>query len=211
LRGIAVAQKGGVQKLRRYSAGFTLLELLFVVGMIGVISAVAMPMFDRTISGYKTIGAARGLTNAIAVGKIRAAATFRRVRIYVDLSTNTHHLETLDRSVIPAHWTVEGGATELPYGVSFGFMSLTAPPSNTQPALNQSVLCQQDDGTDIANTACITFNSRGVPVDTTGAPVATGALYITDQTTVYGVTAAASGMIRLWRAYPHSSQEWVLQ
>jgi prepilin-type N-terminal cleavage/methylation domain-containing protein len=199
-----------VKKLRR-AAGFTLLELLLVVGMIGVISAIAVPMYDRTVSGYRTIGAARGLSNAIAVGKIRAAATFRRVRIYVDLSTQKHHLELLDRSVVPAHWTVEGGQTQLPAGVNFGFMTMAAPPLNTQPAIKQSVKCTQDDGTDIDNTACITFNSRGVPVDPTGAPVATGALYINDNLAVYGVTAAATGMIRLWRVYPNTSQEWVLQ
>jgi prepilin-type N-terminal cleavage/methylation domain-containing protein len=195
----------------RRAAGFTLLELLLVVGLIGVISAVAVPMFDRTVSGYRTIGAARGLTNAIAVGKIRAAATFRRVRIYVDLSTNTHHLELLDRSVVPAHWTVEGGSTSMPSGVSFGFMTMAAPPLNTQPALAQAVPCVQDDSTPIGNTACITFNSRGVPVDVTGAPVATGGLYITDNVAVYGVTAAATGMIRLWRVFPHTSTDWVLQ
>jgi prepilin-type N-terminal cleavage/methylation domain-containing protein len=211
LRGIAVAQKRGVQKLRRPSAGFTLLELLLVVGMIGVISAIAVPMFDRTIAGYRTIGAARSITNDIAVGKIRAAALFRRVRIYADLSTNTFHVETQDRSVIPAHWTIEGGQTELPAGVTFGWMSMAAPPPNTQPAIAQSVLCTQDDGTTIANTACITFNSRGVPIDPTGAPVATGALYITDNLAVYSVTAAATGMIRLWRAYPHTSTDWVSQ
>jgi prepilin-type N-terminal cleavage/methylation domain-containing protein len=199
-----------VKKLRR-AAGFTLLELLLVVGMIGVLSVVAVPMFDRTVSGYRTIGAARGLTNGIAVGKIRAAATFRRVRIYVDLSTQRHHLELLDRSVIPAHWTVEGGQTQMPSGVTFGFTGMAAPPLNTQPALTQSIQCTQDDGTPIGNTACITFNSRGVPVDSTGAPVATGGLYITDGLAVYGVTAAATGMIRLWRAFPHTSQEWVLQ
>jgi prepilin-type N-terminal cleavage/methylation domain-containing protein len=86
-----------VKKLR-LTGGFSLLELLLVVGMIGIISAIAVPMYDRTVSGYRTIGAARGLSNAIAVGKIRAAATFRRVRIYVDLSSQSHHLELLDRS-----------------------------------------------------------------------------------------------------------------
>src|SRR5689334_310844 len=100
-----------------------------------------MPMFEKTVSGYRTTGAARSLANQIAVGKIRAAATFKRVRIYADLSSNTHHLELLDRSVSPAHWTVEGGTNYLPTGVAFGFASVTAPPADTQPALTQSVAC----------------------------------------------------------------------
>ena len=43
----------------------------------------------------------------------------------------------------------------------------------------------------IANTACIMFNSRGVPIDSTFAPTGDDALYVTDGMAVYGVTVAA--------------------
>jgi hypothetical protein len=55
------------------------------------------------------------------------------------------------------------------------------------------------------------FNSRGIPVDSTGAPVASGALYLTDGSAVYGVTVAATGMIRLWRTFPYATPNWVMQ
>jgi prepilin-type N-terminal cleavage/methylation domain-containing protein len=210
LRGIAVAQLRGVQRLRT-TAGFTLLELLVVVGLIGVISAVAMPMFGRAVANYRVIGAARSLSNALAVTKIRSAATFTRTRLFVDLGSGTHHLELLDRTVDPPHWTTEGGSTYLPYGVGFAFAPVGSAPPNTQSVISQSVPCTQDDGTPIANTACITFNSRGIPVDSTGAPVANGALYVSDSTAVYGVTVAATGMIRLWRTFPYPTPNWLLQ
>jgi prepilin-type N-terminal cleavage/methylation domain-containing protein len=199
-----------VKKLR-CSVGFTLIELLIVVGMIGVISAIAMPMFGRTVANYRVVGAARSLSNALAVTKIRSAATFTRTRLFVDMSTGTHHLELLDRTVDPAHWTMEGGSTYLPSGVSFSFSPVTSAPPNTQNAISQSVQCTADDGTVIANTACVTFNSRGVPVDPTGAPVGSGALYLTDGSAVYGVTVAATGMIRLWRTFPYATPSWVQQ
>src|ERR1051325_3197616 len=149
MRGIAVAQVRRVQRLRSTS-GFTMIELLIVVGLIGVISAVAVPMISRTVANYRVVGAARGLSNSLAVTKIRSAATFTRTRLYVDMSSGTHHLELLDRTVSPAHWTVEGGSTYLPSGVSFSFAPVTAAPPNTQAAISQSVPCAQDDGTLIA-------------------------------------------------------------
>lgn len=199
-----------MQRLRSTN-GFTLIELLIVVGLIGVISAVAVPMIARTVANYRVVGAARSLSNALAVTKIRSAATFSRTRLYVDMSSGAHHLELLDRAVDPPHWTAEGGATYLPYGVSFSYSPVTTPPPNTQAAISQSVACTADDGTAIANTACVTFNSRGIPIDSTGAPVASGGLYLSDSSAVYGVTVAATGMIRLWRTFPYENPTWVLQ
>jgi hypothetical protein len=43
------------------------------------------------------------------------------------------------------------------------------------------------------------FNSRGVPVDSSFAPTASDALYVTDGAAVYGLTIAATGMMRTWR------------
>jgi Tfp pilus assembly protein FimT len=195
----------------RDQAGFTIVETLFVVGLIGLISAIAVPALNRTVASLRLTGDARGLTNAIAVAKIRAASKFTRVRLFVNLSDNTHFLQALDRSTTPESWVTEGGATQLSTLVAFGYAPVTAPPPNTQTTIGQSVPCVNDDGDAIANSACITFNSRGVPVDSSGAPVASGALYLTDGTAVYGVTAAASGMIRLWRTFPTATPNWVLQ
>jgi len=51
----------------------------------------------------------------------------------------------------------------------------------------------------ISNTSCIVFNSRGIPIDSTGAPTANDAFYITDGSTVYAGTMSATGLFQLWR------------
>jgi hypothetical protein len=92
----------------------------------------------------------------------------------------------------------------------------TAPPF-TQTPIAQAPNCVTALGVAIANTACILFNSRGIPVDASGAaplvgaPTANDALYLTDGATVYGVTVSATGQIRLWRTNPTSAPSWVQQ
>ena len=66
-------------------------------------------------------------------------------------------------------------------------------------------------GMDIPNTACIMFNSRGVPIGNgpAFAPTGTNAVYVMDPTTVYSVTIAATGLLRMWRTPRASTPSWV--
>lgn len=196
-------------RLRRDS-GFTILETVIVVGLIGVISVVAVPMFGNAIANFRVTGDARGVSNAIAVAKMRAASNFSRVRLYVDLDGESHHLEAWDKTP-PGAWVTEGGFTYLSSGVSYGYGVVTIPPPNTQGIIGQAPQCTDDDGNLIANTACIVFNSRGVPIDATGAPTTLNAIYVTDGTGVYGMTVAATGMLRSWHAPPVATPTWVLR
>jgi prepilin-type N-terminal cleavage/methylation domain-containing protein len=189
-------------------AGFTLLETLFVVGLIGVISVIAVPMFGNAITEFRISGDARSVSNAIAVAKMRAAANFSRVRLYVDLSARTHSLQFWNKTT--SAWDTEGGAVQLNSGVSFSFGVVAAAPPNTQTTIAQAPACVADDGvTVLANTACIIFNSRGVPVDPTLAPTGLDALYVTNGAVVYGVTVAATGMLRTWRTRLLAAPEWM--
>ena len=65
--------------------GFSLMEIMIVVGIIGVVAAIAAPMFANAIAGFRVSGDARSMSNATAVAKMRAASNFSRVRLFVDL------------------------------------------------------------------------------------------------------------------------------
>jgi Tfp pilus assembly protein FimT len=194
----------------RGESGFSLVEILFVVGLIGVLCAIAVPTLGNAIGALRLSGDARSVSNGVAVAKMRAASAFTRVRMYVDLPTNAYHLEWLDTSVTPGHWTADGGTTYLSSAVTFSFGAVTAAPPNTQTTIAQAPLCTTDAGATIANTACIMFNSRGVPIDATSAPTPNDAFYVTDGTAVYGVTVAATGMMRVWHAPPVATPTWAL-
>jgi hypothetical protein len=84
---------------------------------------------------------------------------------------------------------------------TFGFGSLTTPPSGVA-SLAQGPACLKDDmvaSNTYSNTACVMFNSRGIPIDNTLVATPNGAFYITDGRTVTGVTVSATGLTKVWR------------
>ena len=192
--------------------GYSLLEIMVTVGIGAVISAIAIPMIGATLGNFRLGGDAHSLNNALSLTKMRAAASFTRARLFVDLSTNSFHVETWNSAT--ATWTTEGGTTRLAQNDIFSFGVVTAAPANTQTPIAEATPCltTATPALPIANTACVLFNSRGIPVDAaTLNPTGNFALYITDGTAVFGSTISATGSIRLWRTNPATTPSWGLQ
>jgi Tfp pilus assembly protein FimT len=185
--------------------------MMMVVALLGVLTVIAVPMSGNTLKYLKLSGDARELANIAAVAKMRAAAKFTQSRVYIDLLGRTFYVQTYDKTA--AAWVTEGGATSLSSTVVFGYGPVTDPPPNTQTTIAQSPACLNTASppTAIANTACIIFNSRGIPIDSTGSPTGLDALYVNDGIAVYGITVAATGFIRTWQTNYQATPSWSLQ
>lgn len=188
--------------------GFSFIEVLAAVAVMAIVAGVTVPMAMGTLDAFQFQGDGQGLVGLTNLARTRAAASFSRSRVFADLAADTYRLEIWDKA--GGAWVTEGGVRQLSSEGSFGFGGLAAPPPNTQVAIAQSAPCTDNLGANIPNTACIVFNSRGVPIDGAGVPIGGNAIYATNGIGVYGVTVTAAPLVRLWWS-PASNAAWVQQ
>lgn len=208
---------------RRRQAGFSTLELLVVVAISLIITAMAVPSYRNTVAYLRAAGDVRSLNGLTAQAKMRAAASFTHARAYADLSNGGYQLQVWDK--VKGCWVEDsdrntdankvcitysnsapsGTVIALSQGNTFGFGSVTVGPTPGQATIGTNQ-CYGNDGTSlIGNSACIVFNSRGIPVDNNNAPLATGAFYLRNQNIVEAITVSATGSIRSWSTNPTCS------
>lgn len=183
--------------------GYTLIEMMMACGVIGLIAAFIIPITDSSLRGSRLRGDAAVIRNLVGVAKMRASAQFTRARVYADLGANTYVVQVWDKTANA--WVDDGGLNRLATGVSFGFADINVPPPNTQVMIAQSPTCTSGltAANEIGDTACVTFNSRGLPIDADGNLYPRHALYVTGDDAVFGTTITTTPLIRFWST-PHS-------
>src|SRR5260370_33998575 len=80
-------------KRAKSQAGFSTLEMLVVVAMSVVITAIAVPSFLSTSQFFRIAGDLRAINGLTAQAKMRAAADFTHARVYADLTHGTYQLQ----------------------------------------------------------------------------------------------------------------------
>lgn len=166
--------------------GFSILELLVVIAIIFVMVASAVPTYNQTIHAYQIRNDSDNLMGLLMLARLRAASEFARARVTCDSTTGTCSLSTKQISV--ANWPSTPNEIQkviLSRGVAFAI-----PTGATSGAGGQSTTSPAQGTTGQANPYFIEFNSRGLPIDDSGNPVGTYAIYITDQQ--YGTSAAVA-------------------
>ena len=192
-----------------------MIELMIVLVIGSILAVLAIPGYQAMTRYLRLSGDMRNLNGAVAQAKMRAAADFTHARAYADLSANTFHLEVWNKAGNGGAgcWQTDGDVNNactvagtspvqnLSVGVRYGTSGAATGAPNPQTAIAQAAKCDNGAGGLIENTACIVFNSRGIPINgLTGTPLtgAQDALYVTDTQNVWGVTVRATGAIQVW-------------
>ncbi len=180
----------GVGPLRHADRGFSLPELMIVVGIVLIILSMAIPAVTNIYRGYRLSGDARGIAAQLSLARMRAASNFTKAEVNFDTVAQTYQVEVWSKSA--GTYQPEGGAQPLAKGDAFGYGTLTTP---------------ADGQTTIAQTNPIFFNSRGVAVDSSGNATANSAIYITNNRgSYYAVTISVAGRPSVWK---YDGSAWV--
>jgi prepilin-type N-terminal cleavage/methylation domain-containing protein len=207
-------------KPRSRRNGFSLIEMLVVTTIAVILMAIAVPNYQRISQNLRIGGDMRDLNGIVAQAKMNAAADFTHARARANLTTNTFQLEIWDKT--NSCWRTVGDSANtctkstspvvrLSTGVSFGFDNVGTAPTNTQATIKQAAPCGNGPAGTASNTktiddtACIEFNSRGIPLDKKGNPDGTGAFYVNDGQMVFGLTMGITGNSQIWAVSDASS------
>jgi prepilin-type N-terminal cleavage/methylation domain-containing protein len=201
----------------RARAGFSLIEILVVVSILLVISAIEIPNMMQTIAQVRLRSAANSLAGLLQQGRIRAVRDNKYYRVFGYTVDGT--VQTADTNI--ACVDIDNNAT-----CSTTATTLITNKSNPQIRLGGSnMLTTSTPPTSVATTAGISasnynvieqdknlqvyFNSRGLPCAISGSICsATGSgkgyayiYYITNGHPIDGwaaVTVSPSGRVRVW-------------
>jgi type II secretory pathway pseudopilin PulG len=203
--------------------GVSMIEILIGVAILMTLLAFAVPSVTTVARTYRISGDARSIAVGLNLARMRAAADSSHARAYMDLTANTFHVEVWNR--VGGCWQTDGGSNDCPQtirpvtslgqGDIFGFGLLTAGPTAATAAIAQAPVCKAGvagaaPGANIANTACVEFNSRGYPVDSTNTLVASDAIYIRNsnsQKFCFAVTVPIAGQPT---SYSYDGAAWAL-
>ncbi|MBW1720254.1 MAG: GspH/FimT family pseudopilin [Deltaproteobacteria bacterium] len=171
-------------------AGFTMVELMIVIAVIAILSAIAVPNIINSLPNYRLKAAARDMYSNMQKARMQAVKENGNIVVIFDASINPgfYYFDTNnDNAYTPSEYKID--LSTYGSGVDYGTGSAT---SNWN-------------GDNCTQATSITFNSRGTSNSKT--------VYIQNQNNdiCYAITGRSSGSIKL-RKYngrlPFNKSNW---
>lgn len=177
----------------RSASGFSILEVLFALGIAGVLAALAMPVTSQYVRWAKADSSAEATMRIITSARDRAIAERRNI----ELTFVSPNIVRLERENIDASGNTTGKTTELEVMLDNGqqFLKFTGVPDTPDAFGNASAIT-------FGGTAPYMFASDGTLVDSSGDPI-NGTIFTgtpNQKETARAVTIfGASGLVRSWK------------
>jgi len=180
--------------MNRKNPGFSMLELLIVIAIIGVIAAFALPSAINFVKGYRLHADASAMASALNVTRFRATSQYTPYR----LTINTAQRQFIRERLSQAYGNpFEEERLPLSQGIQF----LTTCPVEPKPGTIGATFT--------SGSTSIYFNTRGLPVDSSGAPNNNNVIYLTNDSGLYdAVTVSLGGRITVWN-FSQVTSTWV--
>lgn len=210
--------------------GFSVIELTLVIVIAMTLIAIGVPKLITYLRAPQIAADAKALGQQLALAKMRAAADFTQYQLNFGAVTSNNIVNNpgvctpiagstgcyqmqlcntkgaANTACTASNFVNEGPAVSLHPGVSFSWANVPS----TRPAGGPSLSPAQGGQATVTQTSPITFNSRGVPIDSTNTPTANGAVYLADTYgRQYAVSVNSGGRI-LIQQYQGASTGWVI-
>jgi type IV fimbrial biogenesis protein FimT len=114
----------------KYQSGFTLIEMMIVLGVIGILSAFAIPNFISSLPDYRLRSATRDIVSCMQKSKLRAVKENARVVIIFNQNSESY-VSFIDSVPAGGNWALDGIETivkqvTLPSGIDIQSAPLTS-------------------------------------------------------------------------------------
>lgn len=180
--------------MKQKNQGFSLLEILVVIAIVGIIAAFALPSALTFVKGYRLHANASAIAAQLNVTRFRATSQYTPYRLSIDTSAGTSSRQRLSTSYASPQ---SEESLPLDRGVRF----LSACPVSAKPGTIGSSVT--------AASAAVYFNTRGLPVDSGGITYNNNVIYLANDNNLYdAVTVSLGGKVTIWN-YNAGTSAWV--
>ena len=107
----------------RFSKGFTLVEILIVIAIIGVLTAIAAPGISAWVETFKFKNTIREIGITMQLARMKAIASGVEYRVVFDLDAETFYLERGNQADGSDTWIPEGVVTDVSSWADIAFVN----------------------------------------------------------------------------------------